>query len=173
MGFTLLTIPRGTHLLNQTVASASATSYTPSTRIAGTGLNYTTALAKQPPVYVPPSSSGGSSGQVPTQPADPECDPEIYLQQKNLMFENLLKYMDEYSTYNYLKVTNQNYNTAFLSSDKTYQLEINITTNIEKLFYFRLFPDDNEICEDKLELVRAKLAAKDYSLELEVCSCDD
>jgi len=172
MGFTLLTIPRGTHLLNQTVASASATSYTPSSRIAGTGLNYTTELAKQTSVYIPPSGSG-NSGQVPTQPTDPECDPEIYLQQKNLMFENLLKYMDEYSSYNYLKVTNQNYNTAFISADKTYQLEVNIATNIEKLFYFRLFPDDNEICEDKMELVRAKLAVKDYSLELEVCGCND
>ena len=172
MGFTLLTIPRGTHLLNQTVASASATSYTPSARIVGTGLNYTTELAKQTSVYIPPSGSGNSS-QVPTQSNDPECDPEIYSQQKNLMFENLLKYMDEYSTYNYLKVTNQNYDTAFLASDKTYQLEVNIATNIEKLFYFRLFPDDNEICEDKMELVRAKLAAKDYSLELEVCGCSD
>lgn len=172
MGFTLLTIPRGTHLLNQTVASASATSYTPSARIVGTGLNYTTELAKQTSVYIPPSGSGSSS-QVPIQPSDPECDPEIYSQQKNLMFENLLKYMDEYSTYNYLKVTNQNYSTAFLSAEKTYQLEVNITTNIEKLFYFRLFPDDNEICEDKMELVRAKLAAKDYSLELEVCGCSD
>jgi len=81
--------------------------------------------------------------------------------------------MDEYSSYNYLKVTNQNYNTAFISADKTYQLEVNIATNIEKLFYFRLFPDDNEICEDKMELVRAKLAVKDYSLELEVCGCND
>jgi len=116
MGFTLLTIPRGTHLLNQNVASVSATSYTPASRIVGTGLNYTTILAKQPPVYVPPSAGGG---QVPTQPSDPECDPDIYLQQKNLMFENLLKYMDEYTTYNYLKVTNQNYNTSFLTAQET------------------------------------------------------
>lgn len=171
MGFTLLTIPRGTHLINQTVASASATSYTPSSRIAGTGLNYTTELAKQTSVYVPPSGSGSS--QVPSQPTDPECDPESYLEQKNLMFENLLKYMNEYAIYNYLKVTDQRYNNSFLSLDTVYELEINVTTEIEKLFYFRLFPDDNEICEDKLELVRAKLAVDDYSLELEVCGCNN
>ena len=171
MGFTLLTIPRGTHLINQTIASASATSYTPSSRIAGTGLNYTTELAKQTSVYVPPSGSGSS--QVPSQPSDPECDPEIYLQQKNLMFENLLKYMDEYTIYNYLKVTNRHFSNTFMSSDIIVPLEVKVVSSIETLFYFRLFPDDKEICDDKLELVRAKLAVDDYSLELEVCGCND
>lgn len=173
MGFTLLTIPRGTHLLNQTIASASATSYTPSARTVGTGLNYTTALSKLPPPAYASTIGSGGSNQVPTQPSDPECDPESYLQQKNQMFENLLKYMDEYTTYNYLKVTNPHFANAFMSSDTVIPLQINVTTDIEKLFYFRLFPNDKEICDDKLELVRAKLAANDYSLELEVCGCSD
>ena len=116
MGFTLLTIPRGTHLINQTVASASATSYTPAARTVGTGLNYTTQLAKlPPPAYSSSTGSGSGSSQVPSQPTDPECDPESYLEQKNLMFENLLKYMNEYAIYNYLKVTDQRYNNSFLS----------------------------------------------------------
>ena len=172
MGFTLLTIPRGTHLLNQTVASASATSYTPSSRIVGTGLNYTTALAKQTSVYIPPSGSG-SSGQVPTKPFDPECDPDEYLTQKNLMFENLLKYMDEYSMFNYLKVTNSAYSSAFMTSEDKVGLNIDVNIDLAKLFYYKLFPDDEEFCDDKMELVKAKIAVKDFSLELKVCGCDD
>lgn len=172
MGFTLLTLPRDTNLINKSVSAPNNSTYTPSSRIVGTGVNYTTTLAKQVPVYTQQPGSSGNN-QVPSQPIDTDCDPEIYLEQKHLMFENLLKYMDEYSTYNYLKVSNPYYKDSFLSSDIIVPLEINMVTSIENLFYFRLFPDDSNICADKLELVRAKLEAKDYSLELEVCGCTD
>ena len=174
MGISLLQIPRGTHLINNTISSVSASSYTPSSRVVGIGINYTTKLSQQNTLYVPSTRSGGGGGggQIPTQPTDPECDPEEYLQQKNLMFSNVLKYIDEYTTYNYLKVTNIHFNGSFLSAENEIPLTVNIVSDIDKLFYFRLFPDDTEICEDKLELVKAKLAADDYSLKLEVCSCD-
>ena len=173
MGFELLTIPRGNQLLNQTVAPASTTSYTPSARIVGTGLNYTTELRKLNSLTQASTIRSEDSNQVPTKPFDPECDPESYLQQKNQMFKNLLKYMDEYTTYNFLKVTNPHFSGTFMSSNVIIPLQVNVTTKTEKLFYFRLFPDDKEICDDKLELVRAKLAVKDYSLKLEVCGCNN
>ena len=170
MGFSLISLPKGTHLLNNSVSSPTSTNYTPSTRISGTGLIYTSQLAQQSINYVP-VSSGNTGGSVPSMPKDPECDPEEYLNQKNKMFENLLKYMDEYTTYNYLKVTNPYFGNSFLALEQRFDLEVNMVTSIEKLFYFRLFPEDNEICEDKLELVRAKVAVKDFSLNLEVCGC--
>jgi len=175
MGIQLFTIPTSTHLINTAITTASETIYMPTSRVLGTGINYTTILATNPTNNGIPNNrilnNGIPNNGIPNKPSNPDCDPEEYLEQKNLMFKNLLKYMDEYTTYNYLKVTIPHYNKAFLTAEIEVPITIHIATNIEKIFYFRLFPDDKEICDTKMLLVRAKLEAKDYSLNLDVCGC--
>lgn len=73
--------------------------------------------------------------------------------EKKKFFENVIKYMDKYSLFNYLEITNP-YFGFDLSSSETVILEAPILTSLELLVYFSRYRNANFVDEEKLEEIR-------------------
>ena len=71
---------------------------------------------------------------------------------KKIFYTNMLRYMDEYSIYNYLKVTDPHFGFKF-SENETLFIEANISTTLELLLYFSRHRDDTDVDGDKLDTI--------------------
>lgn len=149
MGVNLLLLPRNTNLINTAVVSASTLSYTKDNRSVGVGITYTTTAAQT------------NNNNTNIKPTDPNCDPTEYTNKKNKVYEHLIKYLDEYSTFNFLKQTNGSFRFRY-QNDEIVGINFNIVSSLERFVYVKLYPDDNFIYPDKLIIVRERIANNDY-----------
>ena len=77
---------------------------------------------------------------------------DISLAKKNF-YGNIIKYMDKYSLFNYLEITNPYFGLT-LSSTVEIILEAPILTSLELLVYFSRYRDANFVDSAKLEEIR-------------------
>ena len=75
---------------------------------------------------------------------------------KKNFYTTILKYMDEYSYYNYLKVTNPHFGFKY-EDNQTLFLEANVSTTLELLLYFARYKDSNYVNEDDLNIIKKDL----------------
>lgn len=71
---------------------------------------------------------------------------------KKNFYTTMLKYMDQYSIYNYLKVTDPHFGFKF-ADNETLFLEANVSTTLELLLYFSRHRDDTDVDGDKLDII--------------------
>ena len=77
---------------------------------------------------------------------------DFNIEKKNF-YANIVKYMDKYSLFNYLEITNPFFGFN-LSNTETVILEAPILTSLELLVYFSRYRNANFVDEDKLEEIR-------------------
>jgi hypothetical protein len=80
---------------------------------------------------------------------------------KKNFYTTMLKYMDQYSIYNYLKVTDPHFGFKF-ADNETLFLEANVSTTLELLLYFSRHKDDTDVNEDKLDVIKKDLNEGKY-----------
>lgn len=73
--------------------------------------------------------------------------------EKKRFYANVLKYMDKYSLFNYLEITNPYFGFS-LSNTETMFVEAPILTSLELLVYFSRYRKANFVDEEKLEEIR-------------------
>lgn len=73
--------------------------------------------------------------------------------EKKKFFENVIQYMDKYSLFNYLEITNPFFGLN-LTNSETVILEAPILTSLELLVYFSRYRNANFVDEEKLEEIR-------------------
>jgi hypothetical protein len=76
--------------------------------------------------------------------------------EKRKFYTNILKYMNHYSLYNYLQITNPFFGLK-LSATETIILEAPILTSLDLLLYFSRYKDATFVDEQKLEQIRKDL----------------
>lgn len=75
---------------------------------------------------------------------------------KKKFYGNILNYMNHYSMYNYLQITNPFFGFKFTEAE-TIMLEAPILTSLDLLLYFSRYKDATFVDEQKLEEVRRDL----------------
>lgn len=83
----------------------------------------------------------------------PESYSNVLSLKKKKFYANVLKYMDKYSLFNYLEITNPYFGFS-LSSNETVFIEAPILTSLELLVYFSRYRRARFVDEDKLEEIR-------------------
>jgi len=71
-------------------------------------------------------------------------------------YKSLIKYMDEYTYFNFLRLTDPNYGLNFKEM-LNYYLRINVGISIPIIIYERKYPDDTEIDFLKLEIIKQNI----------------
>ena len=75
---------------------------------------------------------------------------------KKQYYKNLLLYIDEYTYFNFLKLTDSNYGFN-LSTMLPYYLNINVKVSMPLILYNKRYPDDEEIDPYKLILIEEEI----------------
>ena len=75
---------------------------------------------------------------------------------KKNYFRNIIKYIDEYTYFNFLKLSDSNYGFNF-STMLPYYLRVNVGVSVALIIYQRKYPDDEEIEPLKLEIIKANI----------------
>jgi hypothetical protein len=83
----------------------------------------------------------------------PDTYNNILSLRKRKFYANVLKYMNHYSLYNYLQITNPFFGLKF-SATETIILEAPILTSLDLLLYFSRYKDATFVDEQKLEQIR-------------------
>jgi hypothetical protein len=77
-------------------------------------------------------------------------------------YKSVIKYMDEYIYYNFLRLTDPNYGLNFQEM-LSYYLRINVGISIPIIIYERKYPDDTEIDFIKLEIIKQNMEEGIYT----------
>ena len=82
---------------------------------------------------------------------------KLYLNKPRIdYYKAIIKYMDEYIYYNFLRLTDPNYGLNFQEM-LNYYLKINVGISIPIIIYERKYPDDTEIDFIKLEIIKQNM----------------
>ena len=73
--------------------------------------------------------------------------------EKKKFFENVIQYMDKYSLFNYLQITNPFFGFS-LSNTETVILEAPVLTSLELLVYFSRYRNATFVDKEKLDEIR-------------------
>tara|TARA_Y200000002_G_C22433273_1_gene558963 strand:- start:222 stop:608 length:387 start_codon:yes stop_codon:yes gene_type:complete len=71
-------------------------------------------------------------------------------------FKNILIYLDEHIYFNYLKATNPDFGLSY-SSNVHHYIRFNVEVSAANILYYRAFPEDREINNFILEIIRIML----------------
>lgn len=71
-------------------------------------------------------------------------------------YKNILLYIDEYTYFNFLKLTDSNYGFN-IRTMLPYYLSINVNLNMPLILYNKRYPDDEEIDPYKLILIEEEI----------------
>jgi len=80
---------------------------------------------------------------------------------KKDFYKNMLTYMDQYSIYNYLKVTNPHYGFNFVNNQMHF-INASIGTTLELLLYFSRHKKDTDVDPEKLKQIIKDLNDNKY-----------
>lgn len=75
---------------------------------------------------------------------------------KKNYYRNIIKYIDEYTYFNFLKLSDSNYGFNF-STMLPYYLRVNVGVSIALIIYQKKYPDDEEIDPLKLEIIKQNI----------------
>tara|TARA_B100000768_G_scaffold172352_1_gene180511 strand:- start:388 stop:756 length:369 start_codon:yes stop_codon:yes gene_type:complete len=84
-----------------------------------------------------------------------------------LYYKNLIKYLDEYIYFIYLKFTDNKYGLT-LGTQLPYYLRVDVSVSLEKAFYQRHFPDDEEIQPLILSIIEENFKNDIYEVTPEI-----
>ena len=75
--------------------------------------------------------------------SDNSVEIRIIPKEKKLFYKNVIKYLDEYIYFNYLKATDANYGMVF-QSQLPYYMNVDIDVSFAKVIYLRRYPDHED-----------------------------
>ena len=76
--------------------------------------------------------------------------------EKKQYYKNIIKYIDEYTYFNFLKLTDSNYGFNF-NTMLPYYIKVNVGVSVATIIYQRKYPDDEEIDPLKLQIIKQNI----------------
>jgi hypothetical protein len=104
----------------------------------------------------PLNLSGNAANKLLTFLGCPPCD---FIEGENLdvFFSGILEYLDLYSIYNFLRETSSHFRDLSFSLALKVDVSFSAALNLEKIVYYKMFPDDDIFIPAKMEIVRQSI----------------